>query len=121
MLGLKETGNEFRVVYGSVSTADDEIALLARSIIEVFSDISSTVEVPPEHVAEKKVTPTMQEEGEGVKPPLIGIHHSATPPEEAFVAVEYRDNWFWIDDRDYHSKKLFSLRVLRTRTLLIRD
>ena len=108
LLGLKEAGNEFRVGYGSVSTADDEIALLTRSIIEISSDISFTVEVPPEHVAEKRVTPTMQVEGEGFKPPLIGIHHSAKPPEDAFVAVEYRDTWFWIDDRDDPSKKFFS-------------
>lgn len=108
LLGLKQAGTEFRVVYGSVSTAEDEIALLTRSIVEIFSDISSTVEVPSEHVAEKRVTPTMQVEGEGFKPPLIGIHHSATLPDDAFVAVEYRDTWFWIDDRDYPSKKLFS-------------
>jgi hypothetical protein len=108
LLGLKEDGTEFRVVYGSVSTSKDEIAMLTRSVIEVLSDISSTVEVPAEHVAEKRVMPTMEPEGEGIKGPLIRIHWAKEQPGDAFAAVPYRDGWFWIDDRDFQSKKLFS-------------
>jgi len=108
MLGLKEDGTDFRVVYGSASSGDDEIALLTRSIIEILSDISSTVEVPAEHVDEKRVIPTMTPAGEGVRGNLISIHCSKEKPADNFVAVPYRDQWFWIDDRDYQSKKLFS-------------
>jgi len=108
ILGLKEDADELRVVYGSVASAPDEMALLTRSIIEVLSDISSTIEVPAEHVAEKRVLPTMQPEGEGARGNLIRIQHAKEPPGDAFAAVPYRDGWFWIDDRDYPSKKLFS-------------
>jgi len=108
MLGLKEEGGEFRVVYGSASSGDDEIALLTRSIIEILSDISSTVEVPAEHVSEKRVNPTMEAAGEGIRGSLIRIYASKEKPADGFVAVPYRDQWFWIDDRDYQSKKLFS-------------
>lgn len=108
MLGLKEEGGEFRVVYGSASSGDDEIALLTRSIIEILSDISSTVEVPAEHVSEKRVNPTMAPAGEGIKGHLIRILYSKEKPADNFAAVPYRDQWFWIDDRDYQSKKLFS-------------
>ena len=108
MLGLKEDGGDFRVVYGSASSGDDEIALLTRSIIEILSDISSTVEVPAEHVEEKRVNPTMMPAGEGIMGNLIRIHASKERPADDFVAVPYRDQWFWIDDRDYQSKKLFS-------------
>ena len=108
ILGLKEDGGEFRVVYGSSPSSNEEIALLTRSIIEILSDISSTIEVPAEHVAEKRVAPTMEAEGEGIKGPLIRIHYSKDPLEDAFAAVPYRHGWFWIDDRDYQSKKLFS-------------
>lgn len=107
MLGLKE-GGEFRVVYGSAPANDEEVALLTRSIIEILSDISSTVEVPAEHVAEKRVLPTMEPEGEGIKGPMIQIRCSTAKPDDDFAAVPYRGRWFWIDDRDYRSKRLFS-------------
>jgi hypothetical protein len=50
----------------------------------------------------------MPVEGEGVRKPLVRIACSDGKPKDAFVAVPYRDRWFWIDDRDFASKKLFS-------------
>jgi hypothetical protein len=41
-------------------------------------------------------------------PPLIRIHSSVERPGYAFIAVPYRDHWFWIDDRDFRSKALFT-------------
>jgi len=108
MLGLKENAGEFKVVYGSTASNDEEIALLTRSITEMLSDISSTVEVPAEHVAEQRVPETMEPEGEGIKGPMIRILCSKEKPDDSFAAVLYRDHWFWIDDRDYRSKRLFS-------------
>ena len=59
---------------------------------------------------EKRVSPTFAEEvfkGENVLP-LIRIHSSTGKPVEAFISVRYRNYYFWIDDRDFESKKLFS-------------
>jgi hypothetical protein len=108
ILGLNVEGSEFRVVYGSIAADDEEIALLTRSIIEILSDISSTIEVPAEHVAEQRVPPTMEPEADGIKGKLIRIRWSREQPDDAFAAVPYHDNWYWIDDKDYPSKKLFS-------------
>lgn len=108
LIGLKEDSTEFKIVYGSAPTNDEEVALLTRSIIEILNDISSTIEVPPEHVAEKRVPPTMSPDGEGIRGPLIRIYTSKEKPADDFAAVPYHDRWFWIDDRDYQSKKLFS-------------
>ncbi len=41
-------------------------------------------------------------------PPLLRILSSSSKPENAFVAVPYRDHWFWLDDRDVPSKRMFS-------------
>ena len=59
------------------------------------------------------MNPTMPEEmvqGATV-PPLIRIHSSSERPGDAFIAVPYRDHWFWIDDRDLRSKTLFSFMM----------
>ena len=37
------------------------------------------------------------------------IRSSPTPPENASVAVSYRDSWFYIDDSDLDSKSTFSM------------
>jgi hypothetical protein len=66
--GLREDAAECRIVYGSTPTSDTEIALLIRSISEVLTDISSTVHVPNEDVAEQRVPPTVEPEGDGINP-----------------------------------------------------
>jgi hypothetical protein len=97
-------------VYGAVSKDDQEVAMLTRSILEVIVDLSADIEVPVTHVDEKRVSPTHVEEAvEDEKIlPLIQIHSSSEKPDDAFVSVFYRDSYFWIDDRDLMSKKIFS-------------
>jgi hypothetical protein len=108
ILGLSGTEREFRIVYGSIPADQGEIALLTRSILEVLSDISATIEVPAIHVSDKRVLKTMEPEGEGMRGTLIRIRCLDEQPDDAFVAVPYRDRWYWIDEKDYQSKKLFS-------------
>jgi len=108
MLGLKEDATEFKIVYGSTPTSDTEIALLTRSVNEVLVDISSTVQVPDKDVTEQRVNPTVEPEGEGMKGNLINIRCSEGKPDDGFAEVPYRNRWFWIDDKDYRSKRLFS-------------
>jgi len=110
LLGLDPRATEFEVVYGSVASNDKEVALLTRSIIEILVDLASSISVPEEHVADQRVSPTPDPDAgpSGPVPPLIRIDSSADRPRDAFVAVPYRDHWFWIDDRDMRSKRIFS-------------
>ena len=109
-LGLDPSASDIRIAYGSVAKDDKELALLTRSILEIIIDLGSYIEVPSVHVDEKRVNPTMPEETvNGVPvPPLIRIHSTTDKPGDAFIAVPYRNYWFWIDDRDLRSKTLFS-------------
>ena len=43
-----------------------------------------------------------------VSPYLIRVQSGREEPEDAFVSVSYRDHWFWINDTDYRSKRMFS-------------
>jgi hypothetical protein len=107
-LNLREGDGEFQVVYGSIAASDSEIALMTRSVFEVLSDISSTVEVPVKHVTEQRAAPSLPVEWQGVNRPLIHVKAAPQNPADAFAAVQYRDTWFWIDDRDFASKGIFS-------------
>jgi hypothetical protein len=41
-------------------------------------------------------------------------HSSKTTPpaQDAYVVVPYRGSWFWIDDRDLKSKRVFTGMML---------
>jgi hypothetical protein len=110
MLGLDPTANEVSVAYASIAKNDRELAILSRSILEIIIDLASFIEVPDVHVEEKRVNPTHADDSGpgGPSAPLIRIHSSREKSADAFVAVPYHGYWFWIDDRDLPSKRMFS-------------
>ena len=44
--------------------------------------------------------------------PSLAVRARELRPYEPLVAVEYRGTWYWIDDRDYTSKRVFSTLML---------
>ena len=114
LLGLDPESQEFRVVYGAVGANNREIGILTRSVMEILVHLSSFIAVPEAHVTDHRVGPSLPvEEGPtGPIPPLIRVSSSRERPADAFVAVPYRDHWFWIDDRDMPSKRMFSFLML---------
>jgi hypothetical protein len=110
LLGLDPEGQEFRVVYGAIAANDKEVAILSRSILEILIDLSSFITVPEADVAEHRVSATWEPDvtPTGPVPPLMRIANSSDRPHDAFVAVPYRNSWFYIDDRDIPSKRLFT-------------
>ncbi|MDO9269455.1 MAG: hypothetical protein Q7T96_10145 [Methylobacter sp.] len=113
LLGLRSDVQEFKVVYGSVPEKDDVVAVQTRSGFQILNLLGSTVEAPPEHIAERRTYPQFAEpEGAQPQPPLITVHADNLLPADAFAAVKYRDYWYWIDDRDFRSKSVFSFLMI---------
>lgn len=110
ILGLKPGAKEYKLSYGLVAKDDLEISLLTRSVVDMLVDTSSHIEVPASHISEERVNPSRPDLA-GANNALfhmIHIHCSKSAPADALAAVKYRGHWFWIDDRDLHSKRLFS-------------
>lgn len=110
LLDLDPKAQDFSVVYGSVATNDKEIAMLTRSVMEILTDLSSYIDVPPVNIEEKRTYQTPAPEMANGVPvvPLMRILTSPQKPADAFAAVPYGQDWYWIDDKDFNSKKLFS-------------
>ena len=51
-------------------------------------------------------------EQEQMFPQLIFIHCGPSAPGNAFVSVQYRGQWFWIEDRDIQSKAMLNFIML---------
>ena len=114
LLGLKPGAREIKVSYGMIAENDSEIAMLTRSIMQIMVEFSSQVEIPTLHVNEGRVAPALvQHSKPGEKfEKLIRIKNATEKPEDAFTAVKYRDHWFWIDDRDFASKRIFTFLMV---------
>jgi hypothetical protein len=106
LLGIDPVAREFTIVYGSFPEPDGEIAILTRSILQVMIDLASQIEVPAADIADGRVySPQRTAEQQRMFPPMLAIRHGSSPSEDAYAAVRYRDQSFWIDDRDQQSKR----------------
>ena len=112
LLGLSPERQEFQITYGMLPKNDGEISLLTRSILQIMIALATEVQVPMQDVTEGRTVPG-DNQGEKADPEqgrLIDIKFSK--PGDAFIAVNYRDHWFWIDDRDFKSKRTFAFLMI---------
>ena len=113
LLRLDPREREFEIVHGSLPASARQIALETRSMMQVLIDLASYIDVPDADVSEGRVY-ALSRTAEQLRmyPPLLRIHSGAASPSQTHVAVRYRDHWFWIDDRDVHSKLAFNFLLL---------
>ena len=118
LLGLDPKALEFDVVYGAFPTKPTEIAILSRSAMQILVDFASYIDVAPAEVADGRVfDPARSDDQLRVFPPLLRVRTGETAPANAYIGARYRDQWFWIDDRDEPSKRALSaLMVLFSLT-----
>src|SRR5207247_601274 len=111
LLQLKPDQQDFRVVYGAVSTNPGELAIQTRPIIRILIDLASYVNVPGIHLAEGRA-PTLPGQGEVAENQPFTVWSGCKKPCDCFVAVPYRGHWFWIDDRDMRSKRTITFLLI---------
>jgi hypothetical protein len=116
VLGLRLDARELSLTFGAVPRNDRELALLTRSMLEILLELAGRIEVPAADVEDGSafpVQPARPESGPRDQP-LVKIHSGAEPPANPFVAVRYNGHWFWIDNRDFRSKGVFTFLLLLT-------
>jgi len=114
-LGLRKGAKEFTLSYGLVSNNPDALVVLTLSILDMMVDLARLVDVPQQHIDEGRAPPTFVDIG--ISGPLLQVHSSLEKPEMAFVAIQNRGYWFYIDDRDLISKRTFGvLQILLSLT-----
>lgn len=112
-LRLEPSANRFNLRYGSQPQSNKEIALLTRSLYEVLEEVASMIEVPDEHAKTEITTPNFVGAPEGrAAANLVRVRSGKSRPNTAAIAVRTRDYWYWIDDNDVRSKRLFNLILL---------
>lgn len=113
LLRLDPEATDFNLVFGSSATNDREVAVLTRSLMHQMATMAAQVDVPPEDVSQGRASPgweTIAHDTNAVR--LIQVRCSKSRPADAFVSINYRNHWFWIDDRDLKSKRVFSFMMM---------
>jgi hypothetical protein len=111
ILGLNAKESQFSLAFGLVPQNDREVAILSRSMLDILVELSGNIEVPEQHVVDKRTFPTREEdvfEGQKIQR-MMHIFSEEKKPDDAFAAVHFHNYWFWIDDRDWISKRVFSM------------
>ena len=100
----------------------NDIMIMPRSTSQVLYYLANGVKVPDEHLAHGYVQPVRDPEGRVVDPSeitrgLFEVHvcQGHRPPSNAYVAVKYRNCWYYIDDRDQASKSTVTLMLQLNR------
>ena len=114
LLNLNTELNEFKLVYGRLPQSSNELAILSRSIMEILLEMGTYIDVPQKDLDEGRILPVLSStiEKEFKILPLIQIHSSLEKPDDAYLAVQYREFWFWIDDRDPRSKGILTFMLI---------
>jgi len=90
------------------------VGILPRSLLSCMHFLSKGIIVPQKDVVNKIASMSArsvykEEELEKVFQELFIVCSSDKRPRHAYVAIQYRDTWFYIREDDIHSKKTFML------------
>jgi hypothetical protein len=113
LLHLDPQATEFKIALGATASSDREVALQTRSLLHIMMTMSAQAEIPPEDIAQGRATPGLEgTDATTERLRLLRIRSSKNKPTDAYAAVQYRDHWFWIDDRDLRSKRAFAFMMM---------
>ena len=101
LLKLPEGQHQFRLIYSSAAGRDGELSVGSRSMLQIMLAFASYVDVPESDVKEGRAVPSLPDSDRDP----VDIHCSKDKPADAFAAVHYRNQWFWVDDRDWRTKR----------------
>jgi len=111
LAGLPTTGPSTDLLTIPVSlawhgSAQGSLAITTRSVYELVDILAGAVDVPERDLADGVARRPAKP---GLAGSMLRVHHSDSRPEHAYIAVAFRDGWFYIDDRDLVTKRYFKL------------
>jgi len=103
ILRINPDAKELRVVFGMLPEDPSELAIRTRSILRMMLVLALNVQVPECHLAEGRAI-DLEITDLPENPPMT-VYSSCEKPEDYYAAVYYQGHWFWIDPRDFASKR----------------
>jgi hypothetical protein len=108
LLKMPEDQPQFNLIYSPTIGAPEELAVGSRSMLQIMQAFASYTDVPEADLKDGRATPSLSSTNSAATRDPVKIKCSAEKPADAFASVHYRDRWFWVDDRDWRSKRAFT-------------
>lgn len=112
LLRLEKGTRELDITFGLVPRNPREVAVITRSMLELLLQLGFGIDLPQAHVTAGRVLPGRLREGDAQGTAPVRIHSGTTAPEDAYAAVSYKNHWFWIEDNDIRSKRIFTFLLI---------
>ena len=112
LLGLDPDVRSFPIRFGFGDGEPRELRIYTRSLIDILTILGAQIQVPQEHVNSGRTYQTLATGTDLEALPIVSVSASELPPYSTFVAVKYAGSWFYIDNNDYRSKRIFSVLML---------
>ncbi len=113
-LNLNTDVNEYSIAQAVDTDNDRSIAIVPRSLMSAMFYLSQGVDVPRGDIRDGRVFTAQYADGQAVDwqketNDLFRVRTGWLAPANAYVKIQYRDRWFYIDDSDLSSKTTFAL------------
>jgi hypothetical protein len=112
LLGTEEGISEFAIEYGLVPRNRGEVAIITRSMLELLLQLGVGIDLPAGHLSEGRVLPGRARVAGQQSTALVHVRSGSQAPADAYAAVQYKGNWYWIDDTDIASKRMFTFLLI---------
>ena len=112
LLQVDPDAKELRVEQGLFARGSSSIVVRTRSMIEVLGRLAADVDVPADDLEAGRTFRVSPPGNVRAAIPRLVVRNDRSEPSDAMVAAYYSGRWFWIDDKDVASKRIFTFVML---------
>jgi hypothetical protein len=110
IIGLDPDQETFRVIYAPFKSDSTTLSIQTRSVIQMMGALSGFIDVPTKKVA--YAAPGYDVSDTSRRP--FQVFSGKDRPEQSFAQINYQGYWYWIDNSDLASKRVFTLMMFIT-------
>jgi len=110
LLQLEANDRRYTLVPSPARGKKGDLAVGTRSILQIMLALASYVDIPREHLQDQSALPSLEPDAKN--PAAIHIYSGTKKPSRSFTTVYYQGRWFWIDERDWKTKRAISVVML---------
>jgi hypothetical protein len=110
IINLEPGLDRYRVIYAPFKSEPGTLSIQTRSVIQMLGAMSGFIDIPAEQSS--FAVPGHDVSLTASRP--FRVHSSKERPEQSFAQIKYKDYWYWIENSDLASKRVFVLMLFIT-------